>query len=241
MNLILLEYEEIDQPLPLEDERAQHVLQVLRRRKGDSFDVGLVDGPKGKAVLEKVSSKSIELSFVWGDEDPPLLPIDVIVGLSRPQTNRKILQEATSLGVRSMRFVLTERGEPSYAKSRLWSTGEWRRHLIAGAAQAFSTRLPQVEYGLELGKAIELVPTNSCCLALDNYEAKGSLGSLLPSTSSLTLAIGSERGWTGSERDLLRDSGFTLADLGGRVLRSETALVAALGIARERVVEPTEK
>ncbi|HEY1848006.1 MAG TPA: RsmE family RNA methyltransferase, partial [Opitutaceae bacterium] len=48
----------------------------------------------------------------------------------------------------------------------------------------------------------------------------------------LALAFGPERGWSGAERDLLRARGFTLAHLGTRVLRTETAVVAALAIAK---------
>ncbi len=124
MNIVLFEESELGRELPLGDERAVHVLKVLRRGVGDDFDVGLVNGPKGKAVLKAILDTGLVLDFSWGEAEPDLLPIDLVVGLSRPQSMRKILNEATTLGVRSIRFVATQRGEPSYAESKLWSTGE---------------------------------------------------------------------------------------------------------------------
>ena len=51
MNLILFEPTEIAQPLARHDRRADHILRVLRRNVGDAIDVGLIDGPRGKATL----------------------------------------------------------------------------------------------------------------------------------------------------------------------------------------------
>lgn len=236
MNIVLFEESEIGRVLPAGDERALHVLKVLRRDVGDSFDVGLIDGPRGKATLAGVTEEGLNLSFVWGEEEPALLPIDLVVGLSRPQTMRKILNEATTLGARSIRFVETDRGEPSYGKSKLWSTGEWRRHVLAGVAQAFSTRVPVVRWGMGLETALGELAGVGCRIALDNYEASVRLGLAASGRRELALAIGSERGWTGRERDLLRGAGWELAGMGERVLRTETATVAALAVAREALV-----
>ena len=79
---------------------------------------GLIDGPRGKAVLRSGTEDQVVLEFSWNEEPEPLLPIDLIVGLSRPQTSRKILQEATSLGVRRIHFVATDRGESHRMRCR---------------------------------------------------------------------------------------------------------------------------
>ena len=105
MNIILFEKHELDSPFRRDDQRVIHVLEVLRRQVGDSTDVGLADGPRGKAILKTLSDEEVTFEFVWGEEPEVLLPIDLIVGLSRPQTCRKILQEATSLGVRRIFFL----------------------------------------------------------------------------------------------------------------------------------------
>ena len=235
MNIILFERDEIDQRLPLADERAQHILSVLRRVAGDTFDAGIIDGARGKATLLATGTDGLELEFSWSEEEPPLPPIDLVVGLSRPQTSRKILQEATALGVRSMSFVNTERGEASYGKSRLWSTGEWRRHLVAGAAQAFTTRLPKVVFGDDLDQSIGQSPEGALRIVLDNYESPCALAAHLrpPATMDpeILLCVGSERGWTRAERELFRQSDFLFAHLGTRPLRTETAVIAAIAIA----------
>lgn len=236
MNIVLFEESDLEQGLPLGDERAVHVLKVLRRQVGDDFDVGLIDGPRGKATVKEILDTGLVVEFEWGEEEPELLPIDLVVGLSRPQTMRKILNEATTLGVRSIRFVATKRGEPSYAESKLWSTGEWRRHVMAGVAQAFTTRVPEVTWGMSLEVALgEVASRDGTRLCLDNYEGVMRLGEFRGGARTLpvALAVGSERGWTAKERDLFRARDWTLVGMGERVMRTETAVVAAVSVVRE--------
>lgn len=231
MNLILFEPAETTRPLPRSDPRADHILGVLRRRPGDVFDAGLVNGPRGKGTLVSVGESALDLSFSWGEEPPPLDPLTLVIGLPRPQTARKILQEAAALGVAAIHFVLTEKGERSYAQSTLWRTGEWGRHLITGAEQAFCTRLPDVTHGRTLGDVAGAEAPAGMRIALDNYEAGRGLAGVVP-TSPVLIAIGPERGWSAGERDLLRNRGFGLYHLGHRVLRTETACVAAVAIVK---------
>ena len=232
MNIILFDLHEIDSPLQRDDPRVIHVLDVLRRKVGDSTDVGLINGPRGKAVLKSVDQDEAVFEFVWGELPDPLLPIDLIAGLSRPQTSRKILQQATSLGVRRIFFVTTERGEPSYATSKLWTTDEWQRLIRSGVEQAFSTWVPDVQVGVDLADAFDaLAATASKAnrICLDNYEATVALWDAVGSADSVTLAVGSERGWTEGERIQFREHGFQLAHIGERPLRTETAAIAAIG------------
>jgi len=241
VNLILFQTAELipgsppTAALPLSDPRAQHVLKTLRRQLGDTTDVGLLNGPRGKATLAAVTPTHLTLTFAWDPTPPPPLdPITLIIGLPRPQTARKILQEATTLGVSEIHFISTERGEPSYAQSTLWHSGEYHRHLLAGAEQAFCTRVPAITHGQSLAETLADLPATSTRLALDNYEASAHLAKchLLAENSSVQLAIGPERGWTSLERTLLRASGFQLVHLGPRVLRLETATVSALAITK---------
>ncbi|AWI09366.1 16S rRNA (uracil(1498)-N(3))-methyltransferase [Ereboglobus luteus] len=225
------------------DARAAHIIGVLRRRPGDTFDAGLVNGPRGKGTLSGIASDgAISLAFAWDKtEPPPLPPVTLVIGLPRPQTARKILNEATALGVSEMHFATTARGEPSYAQSTLWTTGEYRRHLEAGAAQAFCTRIPRIEFSNTLDETLASLARDRPSarrVALDNYESPASLGELLSShsaprapNSEFILALGSERGWTADERDRLRAAHFAFAHLGPRVLRLETAIVSAVALA----------
>lgn len=235
-------------PLPCADPRALHILKVLRRAPGDTFVAGLVNGPHGVATLlaHDEAAGSLSIAFTASHEPPPLPPITLLVGLPRPQTARDLLRDATTLGVARIHFIATERADPNYAASSLWTSGEWRRHVLAGAAQACDTRLPEITWTHPLASALATVCHQSGDksaapprLALDNYEATTPLaaalsGQIINHKSSIinptVLALGPERGWGAADRDALRAAGFTLCSLGSRVLRLETAVVAALAI-----------
>jgi len=235
VNLILFEPAEIAAPLPREDRRAVHLLKVLRRNVGDAFDAGLVEGPRGKGTLVAIGEHALNLRFDWGAEPPPLDPLTLIVGLPRPQTARDILRDATTLGVSAIHFAVTEKTDPNYARSSLWREGEWRRHVIAGAEQAFSTRLPLVSSDRPLAGLLAALPPAGTRLALDNYEASNPLARLESVTPHATLAIGPERGWSAKDRDWLRTQGFEFVHLGSRVLRTETAVIAALTLVKAKL------
>jgi RsmE family RNA methyltransferase len=234
VNIILFEPAETAQPLPLSDRRARHVREVLRFDAGDTFDAGLIDGPRGKATIRELDAEGLRLDFVWGEEPPPLEPTTLVIGLPRPQTARKVLEEATALGVQAMHFVLAERGEPGYVRSKLWSTDEWRRHLIEGASQAFTTRLPLMTAGRSLRDVVDSLTASGSRLALDNYEGAERLSEAV-SEAPVVLAMGPERGWSEAERRLLSEHGFQLVHLGERVLRVETACVSAVAIVRAKM------
>ncbi len=236
MNIILFHPAEVELPLPGNDARARHILTVLKRGVGDGFDAGLVNGARGKATLSAVGADgALHLTFAWGAAPAPLAPIHLLVGLPRPQTARDILREGAALGLSSMEFVRTERGEPSYAQSSLWSSREWETLLLAGAAQAFCTRLPVVRHGHTLADALA-APARGAQLALDNYEASQPLSRAeVPAGGPVTIAIGAERGWTAAERDLLLRRGFLFVHLSERVLRTETACLAAISLLRAKL------
>jgi 16S rRNA (uracil1498-N3)-methyltransferase len=239
MNLVLFEPGELSAPLPRTDPRARHVLDVLRRSLGDTFDAGIVNGPLGKATLTGITDAELTLTFIPTHEPPALPPVTLIIGLPRPQTARDILRDATTLGATRIHFVVTERADPNYATSTLWTSGEWRRHCLTGAAQAFDTRIPEVTWTHTLTSALATLPPISTRVALDNYEATGPLrvchligDKYSGLAGDLVLGFGPERGWGPVDRETLRAAGFTLAHLGTRVLRVETAVVAALAISR---------
>jgi RsmE family RNA methyltransferase len=235
LNIILFSPGEVQLPLPRQDARARHILAVLRRKPGDSFDAGLLNGPLGKATLLRVDDTTLELSFTWGAPPPPLAPIGLIVGLPRPQTARDVLRESASLGVSTLDFVSTNRSEAGYAQSSLWTSGEAARLLVAGAAQAFCTRVPELRHGRTLAATIGLLPASGARIALDNYDAAAPLSSLPRPATPVTLALGAERGWTDDERELLRAQGFVFAHLGPRVLRTETACIAAVTLLKAKL------
>jgi 16S rRNA (uracil1498-N3)-methyltransferase len=236
VNILLFDSAEVELPLPRTDERARHLLGVLRRQAGDTFDAGLVNGPRGRGTVAAITATHLHLSFVWGGEPPALCPLHLLVGLPLPQTARDVLREAASLGVASLRFVVTDKGEASYAHSSLWHSGEWRACLLKGTAQAFCTRLPEVPPPDSLDEALAALPTATAGFALDNYEAPLGLSqAVVPTGAAVALAIGSERGWSDRERQRLRAAGFAFVHLGARVLRTETAAIAAVTVLKAKL------
>jgi RsmE family RNA methyltransferase len=231
VNLILFEPAELGAALPLADPRAVHLLKILHRRVGDGFDAGVVGGSRGRGTLVSIGPGALRWTFAATVAPPPADALHLLLALPRPQTARKLLQEAAALGVASLRFFPAEKGEPSYAASTLWKSGEWRRHLVDGAAQAFDTLIPELRHEATLASALGALPAGAARVALDNYEATSRLAAA-GRRRPLVLAFGAERGWSAAERTQLRGAGFALAHLGPRVLRVETAVVAAVALAQ---------
>lgn len=235
MNLILFNSKEDASWIPACDPRAKHILEVLKRGVGESFFVGVVNGLRGSARILESDTKGIRLDVRWEVQQTALFPVSLLVGLPRPQTARRLLFEATTLGVSQLAFYISEKSEPSYAQSSLWTTDEWRQRLILGAEQAFCPQIPEVLHFEKLKTALERVASQTKVrLALDNYEATVALGAVALE-APVQLVLGGERGFSARERDVLLQQGYTLCHLGERVLRTETAATAALAICLSRL------
>ncbi|MGE0434974.1 MAG: RsmE family RNA methyltransferase, partial [Planctomycetota bacterium] len=198
--------------------------------------VGVVGGPRAMATIESFDDRGSDLvlriDWATGDPRAPIvpvcLPITLLIGLPRPQTARKILQECTSLGVQSLWFFRSELGEKSYATSKLWSTDEWDQLRRLGAEQACSTYLPPVRHFAYLGEALRELPDDAVRVVFDPDARPPVMAVAMPVSDQHVLAIGSERGWSERERSALRLTGFAARPLGPRILRTETACLVAL-------------
>jgi RsmE family RNA methyltransferase len=239
MNLVLFEPGEIGTSLPASDPRVVHVREVLRRALGETFDAGLVDGPRGRAWLEPSGSGwrvVFEPTHPGEDRDAGML----LCGLVRPQSAKRVIRDCATLGVGEIHFFRTDRGEPSYASASLWTDGTVDALVREAAQQAFVTRLCRVRVHADLTAALADLPGGSVRLALDNYESPLPLAMAAPAPACV-LAVGSERGWSRAERERLRGAGFSFHHLGPRVLRTEQACLAGLAILRLGVLQPSER
>ncbi|NBD38921.1 MAG: RsmE family RNA methyltransferase [Verrucomicrobia bacterium] len=237
MNRILFEERRADYRLPASDPRFTHARGVLCLRKGDVFDVGLVNGPVGKATVTAVDRRQLSFAVEWGEVPPPPPEVHLLLGLCRPATARKILGTVPTLGARSLTFFVTERTDPAYAKASLWIDAGWRKPLREGVEQAFDTWMPEVNLRPSLEEAFLHLPQKGLRFALDIYEAEQPLGQALGNASPpLFLALGPERGWSRSDRQRLRGAGFAFVfvDLPTRILRLETAVTAALTLVHQQ-------
>jgi len=230
MNLILFDQRFEQIRLEPGDPRGLHIRKVLRAQVGTKVFIGFVNGPRARAEVQELGGDgSVRLEVTATEEAPKALPIQLLIGLPRPHTAKRILFEAASMGVQALHFFEAERGEPSYAKSSLWTTDEWKERLWLGTEQSFGTQLPEVSMHPDLQFAISHLGVGDTRIALDNYEAAAALSGSIPTDSkSAILALGPERGWSPDERDTFRKNGWKLAHLGPFVLRAETACSAGV-------------
>jgi len=250
MNMLFLDADEIGTPLPRSDERVKHILKVLKKVPGDELAAGTPDGMLGTARIESYDGQSMSFSFKAEYEAPPLRPITLLLGFPRPIQANRILKDLSSLGVGRIILSGTELGEKSYFQSDFFKNREFRAALIEGAEQAANPRLPVVDTAWSLVRALDTLDAlaeegpgqaghAAERWAFDPYRATATFGSVAlqrpTSTASLVLAIGSERGWTPAELDLLASRGFSFATLGDRILKTETAAVTAVAIALSKL------
>lgn len=236
MNICLFTSEEINLPLDLNDSRAQHIVKVLKKKSGDTFDAGIIGGSAGVATITSLSG-GLSFSFEPKSSGKPLYPLTLIVGFPRPIQLRRLFRDAAGLGVQKIILCGTELTEKSYLNSNIVTDGSAERMLLDGTVQAASTHVPILRVEKSLKDAVAAVKEDAelkraALVALDNKKMSMSLGEFLRSESapSAVAAIGSERGWTDKERSLLEQFGFTLCSMGNRILRTETAATVAASL-----------
>lgn len=237
MNIILFKDKDIPKKICIKDEKAKHILKILKLKTGDEFNCGLVNGPSGTGSITSIDQDWIHFTWEKTADPSPLYPLTLLIGYTRPISSKRILREAASLGVERIVFTGTDTGEKSYRDSNLWK-GEYRRYLIDGAQQAASTGLPDVEFYRNLDNFFRQELAQNTCAAkivLDNSKPDVKLSVYNPGVSSCLLAIGSERGWSERERKLFKKYGFVFAGLGSRILRTETACTAGITLLLARM------
>jgi RsmE family RNA methyltransferase len=230
VNVILLDEPDFvdEERVRLSDERLEHVRRVLRAEVGDRLVVGRVDGKLGHGTVTQLDDARVELRVSLEREPPPPSPIVLALALPRPPTLRKVLQQATTMGVK--RFVLfhAARVEKSYWSSSALEPAAIRRQLRLGLEQARDTMMPRVELSRRFRPfAEDELPKLGPRLLLADVDAERScpVGDGKPAV----LVVGPEGGLVDFERDLLHGVGAVPVGLGARALRVETAVVAALG------------
>ena len=225
MNLVLINKEESIYGIPLEDPRAVHLTQTVGLQPGKTFYVGIKNEFRGLATILEISQRLI-FTVEWEKEKQALLPLELLVGLPRPQTAKKILYDAAGLGINKIIFFVSEKGDPGYLSSSLWKNNEWEDFVLRGTEQACSCQVPEVIHVSSIEEGVKLIYPNSWRVCLDPYTAKEPLKNNTEKSAWGTLAIGPERGWSDDERSILKASGFNFYHLGDRILRVETACTA---------------
>jgi RsmE family RNA methyltransferase len=246
MNIILFEPNELGKPLSRRDERAIHLLKALHKKAGDTFEAGLLGGGTGIGAIETIRlDGSLTFSLNIRGEPPPRIPLRLAVGFPRPIQLRRLLRDLSNLGLLAVDLLSTDLGEKSYRDTKLLSDGGARSALIEGAMQARDTGIPTVSVFPSLASWMEARPWDKTphfgslplLIAADNIRPEGAMVHLSPTRRPAVVAVGSERGWSDRERDILEAGGFLRLSLGKRALRTETACVAAAVLAMEKIGE----
>ncbi len=230
MNIILFTKDEDFSLLPMEDRRTRHILRILKLKKNDSFKMGIINGSAGRGEIVGVSRDGLKIRFLPGPPPIKQYSLNLIIGLIRPIAARRILKDMTSMGIKRMDFVSTDTGEKSYMKSKLWTNGEYANFLISGAEQASSTLIPEVKLHYSLASCLKTMDINKDLIVLDNRLNSPPLIQYKLSHENSVLGIGPERGWSLREKKMFSEFGFTFANLGKRILRTETACSAGSAI-----------
>ncbi len=208
------------------DVRYEHIVKVLRLQDGDRFQMGIVNGPSGTGSI--IDADRERIHYAYREERPPGtgLPVRLLVGAVRPICMKRILREASSIGVGEILVTSTALGERSYLNATIWQEQRYRRFLLDGAQQAGTTTIPRLQRFHRLNQALDEISEQERII-LD-------VGSGIPRLSELdldspaVLAVGTERGWSSEERRLFDERGWKRTSLGSRILRTETACSGGL-------------
>jgi len=231
MNLILLEPEDFTARgrARLSGRRLVHVRDQIRAVPGDVLRVGKLGGMLGQGRILSLSDGELELEVQLDAAPPPPSPVSLVLALPRPPSLRKVLQQATAMGVKRFFLLHSQRVEKSYWQSSGLAADAIRRQLLLGLEQSRDTILPELQLRRRFRPFIEdELPS----LLEGGRGLVAHPESATPCPRSLagpvTLVVGPEGGFLAREIEQLEAQEVECVGLGDRVLRVETAVVALL-------------
>ncbi|WP_440984818.1 16S rRNA (uracil(1498)-N(3))-methyltransferase [Xanthomonas sontii] len=216
--------------LSLPEDVANHLLRVLRLREGDPCVLFNGDGCDYPAELLQAGKRnaSVRIGAAQPVDNESPLAITLLQGVARGEKMDLILQKATELGVAAIVPVWAERTEVKLDAARVDKrVAHWRSVVIAACEQSGRARVPQLSAPLALADAARAAADSPCRLILDP-QGEQRLRSLAIGGAAATIAIGPEGGWSPRDRATLEAAGFVGLRLGPRILRTETAGLAAI-------------
>jgi 16S rRNA (uracil1498-N3)-methyltransferase len=213
----------------LDDAPARHLLQVLRLKAGSQVILFNGDGHDYPARLEQTSRRSARVTVMEKSpvETEANLSIHLAIGISKGERMDFALQKAVELGVRRITPLLTERSVVRLSAERQEKRLlHWRGIIIAACEQSGRARIPEC-------RKIQTLPgwldsTHGERGILLDHRADAGLSQLQPPTAQINLLVGPEGGLSPDERRLAAEHQLEAVRLGPRVLRTETAPLAAI-------------
>ncbi|QKT04260.1 16S rRNA (uracil(1498)-N(3))-methyltransferase [Ectothiorhodospiraceae bacterium 2226] len=220
--------------LALEERAAGYLVRVLRLRDGAALRVFDGAGAEHTATLQvrgKAASVVLGAALVRDVESP--LRVQLVQGISKGERMDYSLQKAVELGVHRIvpveasRSVVNLRGERA---EKRWA--HWRGVVVSACEQCGRALVPEVLPPRPLAEW--LAEDDAALRLLLAPEGDGALADMAPPHGLVSVLIGPEGGLSEAEREACRAAGFRFLRLGPRVLRTETAAVAALAVLQAR-------
>ncbi|MCB1772119.1 MAG: 16S rRNA (uracil(1498)-N(3))-methyltransferase [Gammaproteobacteria bacterium] len=215
------------QTVELDRRAAHYVFQVLRLRSGDSLTLFNGDGRDLAATLVQCDRRGctarIEALLATAPED--VLQVALGIGISRGERMDFAIQKAVELGVSDITALATQRSVVQLDGDRLRKRLEhWRGIVISACEQSGRARIPAVDFAADLHGWLEEHRDG----ILLHHQAGDTLPTLQPPGGGISLLIGPEGGLDETERQAAIACGYRAVRMGPRVMRTETAPLAAL-------------
>lgn len=221
--------------IELEPAAAHHITKVLRMKPGRKliiFNGQVYRDAAGEfsAVIASIEKKRVmvELTAFVPRQTESSLAIELGVCIIKPDRMDWLLQKACELGVNTVAPLWSEYTDVKLPAERLEKKlHHWRQVLISASEQSGRTRVPALIEPQPLAQWTSTVKADQCRV-LHPYVQSSS--QTVASPSSLALLVGPEGGLSDAEVELALDQGFAPMTLGPRILRAETAPLAAISL-----------
>jgi 16S rRNA (uracil1498-N3)-methyltransferase len=214
----------------LPEAAAHHAARVLRLRDDDEITLFNGDGGEFAARIARVDAGAVAVNvgqFRDIDRDSPLL-VTLIQGLATGDRMDYTIQKAVELGVAAVQPVTTARSvarlDAPRAEKRIL---HWRQIAISACEQCGRNRIPEVLPLQDIEHWL-LAPTSASLRLLLAPEGQRALAQMIRPSGSIEFLVGPEGGLAPEETAAALRAGFTAVRLGPRILRTETAALAAL-------------
>ncbi len=217
--------------LTIRDEKARYLSAVLRCKTGDMLTITVTDGVSYRARILSVSKKGVEIEVldqvVFNTESP--FQITLLQGLLKGEKMDLVVQKTTELGIGTIIPVITSRSQVRDTKKTL----RWRKIAEEASRQSGRTSITEIIDSVRF-EALFTLHANRLKNGIIFWEEGGeNLSDLLAGYSGAgraALFTGPEGGFTAGEISIAAEHGFTVATLGPRVLRAETAAITAVSV-----------
>ena len=207
----------------------EHIVKIQKLGPGRELQVGLLNGNMGRALIYEQDNTSTHIEVTLSQEPPLPNPIRLILALPRPLMLKRALQTATSMGVKDIHLIHSNKVEKSYWQSPQLGDEELHEQLLLGLEQGVDTQLPNIiKHPRFRPFAEDILP--SLIDGKNAFVAHPSPDADLaqPTEDETYLAIGPEGGFTDYEIEKLQAAGMKALSLGPRILRVETAVPVLL-------------